>query len=115
MPPEVRALIQDAVDACEKIASFLVERSLDEYLESPMLRSAVERQSEIVGEALNRLRHRSPDWAAKVTDLARAVAFRNVLIHGYATIDDPTVWEVATVHMPALHDDLRRLLMMHPG
>jgi uncharacterized protein with HEPN domain len=110
LPPEARVLIQDALEAAERIASFLVGKSLDDYLENAMLRSAVERQSEIVGEALHRLYRRQPDWAARVTDLSRAVSFRNVLIHGYATIDDPTVWQVATVHMPVLCEELRRLL-----
>jgi uncharacterized protein with HEPN domain len=61
-----------------------------------MLRSAVERQFEIVGEALNRLRLADATLASRIPDLARIVAFRNVLIHGYATIDDRLVWEVAT-------------------
>jgi uncharacterized protein with HEPN domain len=67
-----------------------------------MLRSAVDRQFEIVGEALNRLGHADPETAERIEDLPRIVAFRNVLIHGYATIDDAIVWQVATDRLPGL-------------
>ncbi|MDQ2848418.1 MAG: DUF86 domain-containing protein [Actinomycetota bacterium] len=73
-------------------------------------RSAVERQFEIVGEALNRLRRVDPDVAATLTDLPRIVAFRNVLFHGCAVIDNEIVWAVATTRVSALIDALERLL-----
>lgn len=75
-----------------------------------MLRSAVERQFEVVGEALKRLAGADPDTAEQIDDLARIVAFRNVLIHGYATIDDAIVWQVATGRLPRLIDLLAELL-----
>ena len=61
-----------------------------------MLRSAVERQFEIVGEGLGEMGRAAPEPAQGVPDLPRIVAFRNLLIHGYAAIDDRLVWEVAT-------------------
>ncbi len=67
-----------------------------------MLRSAVERQFEIVGEALNKLRRVDPTTAERVPDLPRIVAFRNVLVHGYATIDNELVWEAATTRVRTL-------------
>lgn len=67
-----------------------------------MLRSAVERQFQIIGEALNRLSKVDPGTADRVPDLARIVAFRNVLVHGYAQIDDALVWEVASTRVPEL-------------
>jgi uncharacterized protein with HEPN domain len=60
----------------------------------------VERQFEIIGEALNRLLKEAPDLANRVPDLARIVGFRNVLIHGYAVIDDGRVWEIVTTLLP---------------
>jgi uncharacterized protein with HEPN domain len=76
--------------------------------------SAVERQFEIIGESLNRLSRIDPPTAANVPDLPRIVAFRNVLVHGYATIDDALVWEVATTPMDSLIATLNRLLIEGP-
>ena len=53
-----------------------------------MLRSAVERQFEIIGESLNRLSQVDPEYSKTIPDLPQIVAFRNILIHGYATVDD---------------------------
>lgn len=75
-----------------------------------MVRSAVERQFLIIGEALNRLGRIDPATAAQIPDLRRIVAFRNVLVHGYAVIDDELVWEVATTRVVGLVRELERLL-----
>lgn len=75
-----------------------------------MLRSAVERQFEIIGESLNRLDRVDPSVAEQIDDLPRIVAFRNVLIHGYATIDDRIVWEVATERLAPLIELVTGLL-----
>ncbi|WP_290514629.1 DUF86 domain-containing protein [Aeromicrobium sp.] len=66
--------------------------------------------SNIIGEALNRLSKVDSATADRVPDLARFVAFRNVLVHGYAQIDDALVWEVASTRVPELTTVLAGLL-----
>lgn len=110
MQPESAALLWDARRAAELIGSFIASRTWSDYLDDPMLRSAVERQFEIIGESLNRLGHVDPETAERIADRPRIVAFRNVLIHGYATIDDAIVWEVATERLPGLVNLLSTLL-----
>ena len=75
-----------------------------------MLRSAVERQLEIVGEALQQLSKTAPDVSAKIPDLRQIVAFRNLLIHGYATVNDETVWRTVREDLPRLRHALTELL-----
>jgi len=63
---------------------------------------------------LNKLHRADPVTAAQVSDLRRIVALRNVLVHGYAVIDNELVWEVATTRAPYLAQELGRLLL-DPG
>jgi len=72
--------------------------------------SAVERQFEIIGEALNQLCKIEPAWAERIPDLPQIVAFRNLLIHGYASVNDLTVWNTIESSLPALHETLANLL-----
>lgn len=110
MQPESPALVWDARRAAQLIQDFVSGRVLSDYIDDPVLRSAVERQFEIIGEALNRLSRSDAEVAATVPDLARFIAFRNVLVHGYATMDNEIVWEVATTRVSGLVDTFGRLL-----
>lgn len=110
MQPESGAFLWDAHRAAVLIATFVDGKEQADYADDAMLRSAVERQFEIVGEALNRLSRVDPDTASRIEDLPRIVAFRNVLIHGYATIDDAIVWQVATDRIRGLIEVLADLL-----
>ena len=75
-----------------------------------MLRSAVERQFGIVGEALARLAKDSPQITAAIPDHAKIIAFRNILIHGYAAVDDRIVWGVIENYLAALKSKVEELL-----
>lgn len=107
---EAAKYLWDARHAANRIARFTAERSFEDYLADEMLRSAVERQFEIIGEAFAGLRRVDPDLAASITSLPRIVAFRNVLIHGYATVDDRLVWSVVQGKLTELLGLLARLL-----
>lgn len=114
MPRDPRALLWDAHDAAEAVAGFIRGRTLEEYLADRLLRSAVERQCEVVGEALNRLSRLAPGVAARIPGLSQAVAFRNLLIHGYAVVDDAVVWRTVSEDLPILSRHLAALLA-EPG
>ncbi len=75
-----------------------------------MLRAAVERQFEIVGEATARLARLDQEIAGRIGEYRRIVAFRNILIHGYADVDDRLVWDVVEAKLPILRRDVARLL-----
>jgi uncharacterized protein with HEPN domain len=110
MRREAQAYLWDAQRAAEAIAEFTRGKSFEIFAGELLLRSAVERQFEIVGEALSRLRRDYPDVAARVPDLKRIVAFRNILVHGYAAIDRETVWRAVQENLPALRAVLSQLL-----
>ncbi len=110
MQRDPRAWLWDVHNGAELILTFTQDKSLENYLSDAMLRSAVERQFEIIGEALNQLSRNAPDIAAEIPDLARIVAFRNILIHGYAAVDNATVWRTVETDLPLLHQKVTVLL-----
>ncbi len=107
---ESRKLVFDMQQAAELIARFTERRDFGEYVENPMLRSAVERQFEILGEALGKLTKLDPGLAESIPDRRRIIAFRNVLIHGYDAILDEVVWGVVETQIPSLRATLDELL-----
>jgi uncharacterized protein with HEPN domain len=102
--------LADVQEAAEAIQQFT--RGLDAagYAANPLVRSAVERQFEIIGEALNRLSNANPDIARRVPDLRQIVNFRNLLIHGYGAVDHTRVWRIAQTLLPALRETAAALL-----
>jgi uncharacterized protein with HEPN domain len=110
MHADARKLVWDARQAIVRVLDFTQGKSFSDYQRDLMLRSAVERQLEIAGEALAKLRRVDAQTAAAIGDLPRVVGFRNVLIHGYATVDDRLVWGVIENHASSLRDALDALL-----
>jgi len=96
--------------AADAIVDFAQGRSFNDYMSNLMLRSAVERQFEIIGEALSQLHRADPALAARIPDLRPVIGFRNALIHGYAQIDDVEVWWAIEVDLPPLRARVAALL-----
>jgi uncharacterized protein with HEPN domain len=111
---EAAAFLWDARRAAERITRFTAGRSYDDYLDDDMLRAAVERQFEIIGEAFTGLRRFDPALAHQLPDLPQIVAFRNVLIHGYASINHQIVWDAIRDDLPRLQATLTQLLGTAP-
>ena len=77
MHADAAKLIWDAQQALHRIRRFVANKDFAAYQSDELLRSAVERQFEILGEALNQLSRLDPNMAEKIPDLPRIVAFRN--------------------------------------
>ena len=107
---EARKYLLDIQVATDRIGRFTQGKSFEQYLADEMLRSAVERQFGIAGEALSRLAKDDPGVAAQIPDYGKIVAFRNILIHGYASVDDRIVWGVIENYLAQLRAAVRRLL-----
>src|SRR4051812_40568450 len=94
MTPEARKLLEDMRDAADDVAGFTAGKSLQAYLADRLLRRAVERSFEIVGEALSQLNKLDPALATSISDYRKIISFRNVLIHGYGKVDDELTWAI---------------------
>lgn len=110
MRPETAKLLYDIGQACQLLLQFTEGKNYDDYISDPLLRSGVERQFEIMGEALNKALQKEPGLADKITDHKRIIDFRNFLIHDYASVNDLVVWGIIEKHLPLLHQEVQELL-----
>jgi uncharacterized protein with HEPN domain len=110
MQPETQALLFDIRKAARLIQGFTAGRSFEDYTTDPMLRSAVERQFEIIGEALRKLSTIDSATVSQIDEYRKIVAFRNVLIHGYAVVLDDLVWGIVETKLLPLLVTVERLL-----
>jgi uncharacterized protein with HEPN domain len=107
---QARTYLWDIAKAAESIARFTAGRNFDDYLGDAMLRAAVERQFTIIGEAIVTLRRIAPTLAASIPDLAKIIAFRNILVHGYATVDNRMVWGIVEGQLAPLRNAVEQLM-----
>ncbi len=110
MPRDARAHLSDIVDACSAIQEAVRQQNLQSYRTNRLIRSSVEREFIIIGEALNALSHVSSDVFNAITHSRRIVDFRNQLTHAYATVDDAIVWAIAETDVSVLLRECTQLL-----
>jgi uncharacterized protein with HEPN domain len=110
MPRDARAYLADIIDACRAIDSAIAGLDLPAYLASRLVRSAVEREFIIIGEALAALSRRAPRLFGSIGHARRIIDFRNQLTHQYPTIDDTIVWAIADRDVPILRTECEALL-----
>ena len=110
MQRDPRAFLWDVRESALAIQSFTAGMDAEAYAASDLVQAGVERKFEIIGEALNQLAKLDAPLAARIPELSQIVAFRNQLIHGYATVRALTVWNVAQGSLPALLDCVNELL-----
>ena len=110
MQLESKKYLFDIKQAAGLLASFTHGKVFADFQGDPLLKSAVERQFEIIGEALTRLARLDQETASQISEYRRIIAFRNILIHGYAQIDERLVWGVLEAKLPTLAQEVNNLL-----
>lgn len=106
----VTAYLWDIMDACGKTQEFTAGCTLEKYAADAYMKSAVERQLMIVGEAVVQLLQRFPDYAAQFPERSAIVAFRNRLVHDYESTADGIVWGIVLDDVPKLRAKVAKLL-----
>jgi uncharacterized protein with HEPN domain len=110
MQREAPAYLRDVVEARDAIDSVLAGVEFDEYQATRMLRSSVEREFTIIGEAVAVLSRTEPQLFARITNGRRIVDFRNQLTHACLHVDDRIVWLIARNDVPLLRAERAELL-----
>lgn len=112
MQLEARKYLFDIRQATGRLLQFTEGKDLRGYLTDELLQSAVERQFEIIGEAINKLSKVDPESAASIPHYRKMISFRNILIHAYDRIDPRIVWGVIESDLEPLRSRLEVLLMV---
>lgn len=110
MKPDVIAHLHDIIKSADAIKQFIEGKTFDDYVSDDILRSAIERKCEIIGEALNRIRRDDADILDHIRNHREIVSFRNILAHGYDSIDDQIVWDVIGEDLDQLRHDTKSLI-----
>ena len=107
---ESKTLLEDIRQAVVLILDFTRGKTFNNYENEALLRSGVERQFEIIGEALNRLNRVDPATADQISQARRIIGFRNILVHGYDIVENTVVWDIVEKNIPVLHKEILSLL-----
>ena len=109
-PERTPKTLEDIRDAASFVLTVTDSKRLDDFSADRLLRQAVERNFEIIGESVGRLLRDDPDTAFRLSERRRIVSFRNVLIHGYDLVDDELVWDTIKTKLPVLLAEVEGLL-----
>ena len=107
---EPQKYLYDIVDCCEFLLEFTQGKTVEDYKDDRAFRSAVERELQIIGESIIQLDRVSPETAEKISEHRNIIGFRNILVHGYNSLDPYTVWNVIEVKLNKLLVQAKGLL-----
>ncbi len=110
MRPESKKYLFDIRGAALLLLEFTDGKNFEDYSSEAMLRSAVERQFEIIGEAINQLSRIDSKTVSNIDEFQRIVSFRNILIHGYAQVDPRIVWGLVETRLLPLLNQVTEML-----
>ena len=105
-----KKFIFDMLDSCRFLLELTRTDNADRYRDDRVFRGAVERELQIIGEAMLQLKTLDPQAAERFTEHARIIGFRHILVHGYHSLDPDLVWVVITEKLPLLRDELEAAL-----
>lgn len=109
MQLEIKKYLFDIRESIESIEKYLGDkRDFNVYLADKMLRRAIEREFEIIGEAMSRIE--KLDSSVEISSKRQIISMRNRVIHGYDKIDNEIVWGIIVRHLPTLKIEIENLL-----
>jgi len=112
MDERVLKWVYDIDFALDEIESYFQgkEKNFFEYRKNTMLKRAIERDLEIIGEAINLILKRDPSYENSISDAKAIVGLRNQVIHAYDSISDENIWSILINHIPKLKKEVTKLL-----
>ena len=109
MDQQTKKLLIDIVSCIARIEEYTKEiTTFEQFNSNTLLQNAVERNIEIIGEAMNALLKITPD--IPISSARKIVNTRNMLIHGYDSVDEATIWVIVRKYVPILQREVTDLL-----
>jgi uncharacterized protein with HEPN domain len=108
MTDKVRKYLFDILESAESVEKYIENIDFFQYQKNKMVRRAVERELEIIGEAINALLKNNRN--IEITSAERIIGMRNRVIHGYDKIDNEIIWGTIKRHLPVLKKEVKKLL-----
>jgi len=110
MDNEIKTWLYDILQAISEIESYFEnkERTFQVFLTDIKTKRAIERNIEIIGEAVNRILKKNPDF--KIENAKQIIGTRNRIIHGYDSVSDEMIWSIVINNLPTLKEEIKNLL-----
>lgn len=110
MDDRVRECLQDILEQAFEVQDFTAGMTFEIYQADRKTQAAVERKFEIIGEALNRMYSADEKLLERIRDYRSIISFRNILAHGYDSVEDRVVWGIIENDLSSLIEDVSKLL-----
>jgi uncharacterized protein with HEPN domain len=110
MDNDIKTWLYDILQSINEIDSYYDSKPkiFDEFVADTKTKRAIERNLEIIGEAVNRILKKDKNF--NLDNAEKIVGTRNRIIHGYDKISDDLIWSIVIKHLPKLKDEVKTLL-----
>jgi uncharacterized protein with HEPN domain len=110
MKLEIKTWLYDILQSIEEIESYFADKPkrFEDYLADKKTQRAVERNLEIIGEAVNRILKDDPEF--KLENAQKIIGANNRIIHGYDRISHDVIWSIVINHLPSLQVEVSKLI-----
>ena len=105
----VKKWLYDIIESIDSVNDYIgVPRQFTDYEYDKQLRRSVEREIEIIGEAVNRIKKDMPEL--EISNAYQIIATRNRVAHAYDAVDNAIIWGIVINHLPGLRQEIEQLL-----
>jgi uncharacterized protein with HEPN domain len=105
MQHDVLIYLEDILSSIDAIENYTSTIDFEKYKSNRMIKRAVERELEIIGEAMNSILKLTED--IPITGARKIVDLRNVISHGYASVNDKLIWSILLQKIPVLKEEVQ--------
>ena len=110
MDSEIAKWLHDILQAIDEVESFYINKPkvFEDYINDIKTKRAIERDLEIIGEAVNRILKKDPSFT--ILNAKNIIGTRNRIIHGYDSVSDDMIWSIVINHIPKLKTEVKELI-----